>query len=310
MQAIVHQLGELFLQAVPTVLIILLFYFTLRALFFKPLLAVIAERDSRTVGAQKASEAAQAAAAQKVKQYQEALRQARGQVYAEQEAARKKLLGQRAAQIKDARTRAASEVSVAKARVATDLSAARRDVEATVAQLSAEIARRILQVPPRPGAPAREARCLEIVPFSLVGACYSCCCSPLLARRPQRKAATRLPSEPRRSSSGLTLSSLPACSLGSSANCFPRYSGRGRKPSVPRSQMPPMPGPRRTRSYATRKPGSRIYRKKSRNSALSPNANLPLKSSASGPPLTAMRRKSPPPQRRKLKPRSGPRAWS
>src|SRR6266852_7140137 len=147
MQAIVHQLGELFLQAAPTVLIILLFYFILRALFFKPLLHVMAERDSRTTGAQKAAEAAQAAAAEKVKQYQEALKQARGQVYAEQEAARKKLLDERAAQIKDARTRAAAE-----------LAAARRDVEATVAQLSTEIARRILQTPPRPGAPAREAR--------------------------------------------------------------------------------------------------------------------------------------------------------
>src|SRR5256885_5972146 len=104
MQAIVHQLGELFLQAVPTVLIILLFYFILRAVFFKPLLAVMAERDSRTVGAEKASEAAQVAAAQKVKQYQEALRQARGQVYAEQEAAPQKLLEERAAQIKHPRT--------------------------------------------------------------------------------------------------------------------------------------------------------------------------------------------------------------
>jgi len=158
MQAIVHQLGELFLQAVPTVLIILLFYFILRALFFKPLLAVMAERDSRTVGAEKAAEAAQAAAAEKVKQYQEALKQARGQVYAEQEAARKKLLEERAAKIKDARTRAAGEVSGAKARIAAELAAARRDVEATVAQLSAEIARRILETPPRPGAPAREAR--------------------------------------------------------------------------------------------------------------------------------------------------------
>jgi len=158
MQEIVHQLGELFLQAVPTVLIILLFYFMLRALFFKPLLAVMAERDSRTVGAQKAAEAAQAAAAEKVKQYQEALKQARGQVYAEQEAARKKLLDERAAQIKDARARAAGEVSAAKARVAVELAAARRDLEATVAQLSAEIARRILQTPPRPSAPAREAR--------------------------------------------------------------------------------------------------------------------------------------------------------
>jgi len=83
MQDIGHQLGELFLQAVPTVLIILLFYFILRAIFFKPLLAVMAERDSRTVGAQKAAEAAQAAAAEKVKQYQEALRLARAQVYGE-----------------------------------------------------------------------------------------------------------------------------------------------------------------------------------------------------------------------------------
>ncbi len=158
MPAIVHQLGELFQQAAPTVLIILLFYFILRGLFFKPLLAVMVERDSRTVGAEKASEAAQAAAGEKVKQYQEALRQARGQVYAVQEAARKKLLDERAAEIKEARSKAAGEVSAAKVRVAAELAAARRDVESTVTQLSAEIASRILEAPPRPGAPAREAR--------------------------------------------------------------------------------------------------------------------------------------------------------
>ena len=157
MQVIGHQLGELFLQAVPTVLIILLFYIILRAIFFKPLLAVMAERDARTAGAQKAAEAAQAAAAEKVKQYQEALKQARGQVYAEQEAARKKLLDERAAQLKEARAKASAEVSAAKERIAGELAAARREVEATVSQLSAEIARRILQAP-RPGTPAREAR--------------------------------------------------------------------------------------------------------------------------------------------------------
>ena len=158
MQAIVHQLGELFLQAVPTVLIILLFYFILRAIFFKPLLAVMAERDARTVGAQKAAEAAQAAASEKIKQYRDALWKAREQVYAEQETARKKLLDERAARIKDARAKAVAEVSAAKARVAAELAAARREIEASVAQLSAEIARRILQGPSRPGAPAREAR--------------------------------------------------------------------------------------------------------------------------------------------------------
>jgi F-type H+-transporting ATPase subunit b len=158
MQGIGAQLIELLLGAVPTVLIILIFYFILRAIFFKPLLKVMAEREARSVGAQKAAETAQVAAADKVKQYQDALKQAHGQVYAEQEAARKKLLDERAAQIKDARNKAGVEVSNAKARVESELAAARRDVEATVGQLSAEIARRILQAPPLPGAPVREAR--------------------------------------------------------------------------------------------------------------------------------------------------------
>jgi len=158
MNVIVGQLGDLFLQAVPTVLIILLFYFILRAIFFKPLLQVMAERDSRTAGAQKAAEAAQAAAADKVRQYQDALRQARAQVYAEQEAARKQLLDERAAQLKEARTKASREVTTAKARVDRELAAERRNLEASINQLSAEIARRILQAPPRPDAPPREAR--------------------------------------------------------------------------------------------------------------------------------------------------------
>ena len=158
MQEIVQQLGELFLQAVPTVLIVLAFYLILRSLFFKPLLQIMAERDSRTAGAQKAAETAQAAAGEKVKQYQDALRKARAQVYAEQEAARKNLLDERAALLKAARARAADEVKAAKEGVAKELAAARRDVEATVAQLSAEIARRMLQNSPRPGTPMREAR--------------------------------------------------------------------------------------------------------------------------------------------------------
>ena len=158
MPSIGHQLGELFLGAAPTVLIILLFGFILRPLFFRPLLEVMAEREARTVGAQKAAEAAQAAAGEKVKQYQEALKRARGQVYAEQEAARKKLLDERAAQLKEARSKSSGEVSAAKQRVAKELAAARREVEASVAELSAEIARRILDSPPRPSSPAREAR--------------------------------------------------------------------------------------------------------------------------------------------------------
>jgi F0F1-type ATP synthase membrane subunit b/b' len=158
MQEIVLQLGELFLQAVPTILIVLAFYLMLRALFFKPLLAVMAERDARTAGARKAAATAEAAAAEKVKQYQEALRQARARVYSEQEAARKKLLDERAALLKEERRKAAAEVAAGKERVAKELAAALQELKASVGQLAAEIARRVLQIRPGPGGPAREAR--------------------------------------------------------------------------------------------------------------------------------------------------------
>jgi len=158
MTDLVHQIGELFLRAVPVALIVLIFYFIMRSVFFQPLLKVMAKRNARTLGAQKAAEAAQAAAAEKVKRYEDALKQARARVYVEQEAERKKLLEERAAFMKEARAKASGEVNVGKERVAGELAAAKKEIEATVAQLSTEIARRVMQVPPAPGSPAREAR--------------------------------------------------------------------------------------------------------------------------------------------------------
>src|SRR5580700_8246066 len=140
MSDLVHQLGELFLRAVPVAVIVLLFYIIMRSLFFRPLLKVMAERDARTIGAQKAAEAAQAAAAEKVRQYEEALRQARAKVYAEQEADRRKL--------KEERSKADAEVNAAKERVAAEFASARKEIETLAGQLAAEIARRVLQAPP------------------------------------------------------------------------------------------------------------------------------------------------------------------
>ena len=146
------------LGAVPVAVIIIIFYFVLRSLFFKPVLQVMAERQARTLGAQKEAEKAQVAAAEKVKQYEEALRQAKAKVYVEQEAERKKLLDERAAFLKQARSKTSAEVAQAKDRVAGELTAAKQDIDATASQLAMEIARRVLQVPPGPGGPAREVR--------------------------------------------------------------------------------------------------------------------------------------------------------
>jgi len=157
MSDLVHQVGELFLRAVPVAVLVLIFYLIMRSLFFQPLLKVMAERDARTLGAQKAAEAAQTAAAEKERQYQEAFKQAHARVYGEQEAERKKLMDERAAILKEARAKADAEVNTAKDRVAAEFSGAKKEVEGLAGQLAAEIARRILQAP-TPGAPTREAR--------------------------------------------------------------------------------------------------------------------------------------------------------
>ena len=162
MQGIGHQLGELFLGAVPTAVIILIFFLVLRSLFFQPLLKVMAEREARTAGARKEAEAAQAAAAEKARQYEGALKQALAQVYLEQEAARQKLAEERNARLKEARAQAAAEVNAAKRRIDGELAAAKRDIEATASQLASEIVRKVLAAPfPKnlpSSAPVSEAR--------------------------------------------------------------------------------------------------------------------------------------------------------
>ena len=157
MSELVHQVGELFLRAVPVAVLVLLFYVMMRAIFFQPLLKTMAEREARTHGAQKAAEAAQAAALEKEREYQEAFRQAHAKVYEEQEAERKKVLDARTAMVKDARGKADAEVGAAKQRVSAEFESAKREIETTAGQLAAEIARRVLQVPSS-GAPTRGAR--------------------------------------------------------------------------------------------------------------------------------------------------------
>jgi F-type H+-transporting ATPase subunit b len=149
---------ELFFQVVPIVLILLVFYAVLRVLFFKPLLKVIAEREARTIGAQKAAEAAQKAASEKVKQYQDALKQARTEIYVEQEAARKKVLDERAAQLKEARAKTSDMLKAQRERIVAEVVAARREIESSITQFAALVARRVLQSTRPPSATPRESR--------------------------------------------------------------------------------------------------------------------------------------------------------
>jgi len=147
---ILHSLGQLFLGAVPTIIIVLLFYFFLRWAFFTPIQKAMAEREARMEGARAEAAAVEAAAKHEMDTYHEALRKARGEIYAEQEAARQVALENRAKLLKTMRTRAQEDVAAAKKRIAAELETARGQVERDAPVLASEIVRTILEKPSSP----------------------------------------------------------------------------------------------------------------------------------------------------------------
>ncbi|HTS11340.1 MAG TPA: ATP synthase F0 subunit B [Candidatus Limnocylindrales bacterium] len=142
---IFRQLGELFLQAVPTVVIVFLFYFFLRWAFFTPIEKAMAERNARIEGARAEAARIEAAAKQELDTYNDALRKARGQIYVEQEAARQAVLDERGRLLKAMRSRAQEEVDAAKKRISAEAGAARAEIERQIPEIAAQITRSILE---------------------------------------------------------------------------------------------------------------------------------------------------------------------
>jgi F0F1-type ATP synthase membrane subunit b/b' len=142
---ILHQLGALFLQAVPTVIIVFLFYLFMRWAFFTPIQKAMAERSAKIEGARAEALAVEAAARQDLDNYNEALRKARGEIYLEQEAARQAVLDERAKNLKAMRTLSQKEVAEGKRKIEAELVEARKEVEKQSPELAGAIARNILE---------------------------------------------------------------------------------------------------------------------------------------------------------------------
>ena len=144
---ILRQLGNLFLQAVPTVIIVFVFYLFMRWAFFTPIQKAMAEREAKIDGARKDAAAVQAAANQDLQNYDEALKKARAEIYAEQEQARQAILQERSKNLKAMRSLAQKEVAEGKKKIEAEVAAARKEIEASAPAMAAEIARSVLEKP-------------------------------------------------------------------------------------------------------------------------------------------------------------------
>lgn len=153
--ALQRALGELLLNAVPTIALFLLLYVAYRKLVHDPLMKVLAERHAKTAGAVAKAKADIAAAEARTAEYELKMREARATVFKTMEAQRKQLMDARAAGISEAKSKAQAQVKAAKAEIEKEAATAKVGLQAQVEALSQEVIRAVVNVDGKSGqAPA------------------------------------------------------------------------------------------------------------------------------------------------------------
>jgi len=145
MDTTLRQAGELLLDAVPTVILLLLLYAIYQNLVRNPLERILAQRRDRTEGAVEKARANIAVAEGRTQEYEEKLREARMAIFKSQEARRQKAQQLRTQALEEARARAQQQIRQARAAVDQQVAQARSGLQADAERLASQIIRTILR---------------------------------------------------------------------------------------------------------------------------------------------------------------------
>ncbi len=141
MERVAQDLGRLLLGAVPTFVLVLLLYIFLKKVFFSPLEKILRRRHEVTEGALQAARETTAVADRKTAEYQQALKEARADLYRAQERERQQVLEETAEQVRRARAQAEERVRAAREELRAEVEAAK----ALLARESGTLAESITQ---------------------------------------------------------------------------------------------------------------------------------------------------------------------
>ena len=148
MNQTLHQLGELVLGSVPTIILFTIVFAAYNLIVHKPLVRVLAERRARTQGAIEKAQQDIAAAEQKTAEYEARLREARMAVYKDQEARRKQWNEQRDTLVRQSRGEADAKIKTARAGIQADVDVAKTDIQHSSEALAQEVVRTVLKPEP------------------------------------------------------------------------------------------------------------------------------------------------------------------
>ncbi len=155
MGAIFSQLGHLFLQTIPTVILVFLLFVILDRILFRPLTAVLKQREDSTVGALARAREQATAAETKARQYEEVFQVARQEVYRQREADRRTNLEQRDGALRIARDQAEVLIREARTALAAEVARAKTELDATCQPLAEEISESLVGPDSTPGGQGR-----------------------------------------------------------------------------------------------------------------------------------------------------------
>lgn len=145
MDATLQQLGGILLKAIPTLILLLVVHLYLKWMFFRPLEGVLAKRRALTEGARESADALLQRATEKTSEYEAKLRDARAEIYREQEETRRRWVEEQTKNIEQARQNTHALIKQAKAEIAEQAASAKQELSASSDALADQIARSLLR---------------------------------------------------------------------------------------------------------------------------------------------------------------------
>jgi F-type H+-transporting ATPase subunit b len=144
MEQTLHALAGILLKSIPTVILLLFLFFYLKSMLFGPLTRVLKQREELTAGTRHAAQKSLKDAERKVQEYEAKMREARAEVYREQEETRKRWLADQASQLDSARERTGQTVQQAKEQMTSEITGARQSLAESAGALADQIATAVL----------------------------------------------------------------------------------------------------------------------------------------------------------------------
>lgn len=139
MENTLRDLGNLLIEAIPTIAFFILLIVYLKQVFFKPMARILEERRKATEGVRDLARRAFEAADKKNAEFEHALQIARSELHQEHEALRRQWSKEQAEAIAQARAEADEKIQIAKQQIALEVAKAEAALDAKVDALSEQI---------------------------------------------------------------------------------------------------------------------------------------------------------------------------